>query len=105
VQLRERLLRLVDDRLVALGAAELDQTDGVLELALELGDALDAGFQPGALAQQLGGFGRVVPELGILGPGVQLGEPLLRLVPVKDASSAAPGTAGSRRPGPAFQRA
>jgi hypothetical protein len=59
--------------------------------------ALDRIGQPGALAhQRLGALG-IVPELGILGRGVQLGEAIDRLVPVKDASSAGPDPARSHR--------
>ena len=49
---------------------------------------LDAVFQRLALPHQLLGFLRVVPEGGVLGAHVQVIEPLQRLIPVKDASSA-----------------
>ena len=88
----ERRLGVGDDRLVALGLAELDQLDRVVDLALDAAIAVDRLFEPGALAQQLLRRGRVVPQLRVLGLGVQLGETPVRGVPVKDASSAAPTT-------------
>ena len=47
----------------------------------------------------------VVPELGIFGEAVQLGEAALGVVPVKDASSAARPTAWSRLRAIEFRRA
>ena len=45
-------LRLGDDRPIALGVAELDQPDGVIDLALDAAIALDRAVEPRALAQQ-----------------------------------------------------
>jgi hypothetical protein len=46
-----------------------------------------------ALLHHALGFGRVVPEIGVFGLSVQLGEANLGLVEVKGASSAARPTA------------
>jgi hypothetical protein len=37
-------------------------------------------------------FGLVIPQLGVFGLAVQLGEAAIGRLPVKDASSAAPAT-------------
>ena len=67
----DRLLTLGDGGVVALHLAEFDQGQCIVELALELADALDLGFQRGAFAHQLlRGFG-IVPEIGSLGEGVE----------------------------------
>ena len=93
----ERRLGLGDDRLVALGLAELDQLDLVGELALEPLDGGDRVVELLALAHDLlRALGRV-PEVRVLGGGVQLVEAALGAIPVKDASSAGSAPAGSRR--------
>jgi hypothetical protein len=43
-----------------------------------------------ALAHDALRFGGIVPEIGVFGARVQLGQPLLRDIEVKDASSADP---------------
>ena len=91
-QLFERRLGLGDDRLIAFGLAQPDQLDCVLDLAFDPAIAADRPLQPGALAQQRLGRGRIVPQLGVFGLGVQLGEAAVGRLPVKDASSAAPAT-------------
>ena len=73
---------------IAFGLAQFDQLDRVVEFALDALIAVDRVFEPGALAHhRLRGVG-VVPELGVLGLRVQLVEPAVRGIPVKDASSA-----------------
>jgi len=90
-QLLEIGLGLGDDALIALRLAELDQAELVVELTLDPAVAADGVVELVALAQRrLRGFG-LVPELGILGLGVQLREPARSVIPVKDASSAGPG--------------
>jgi hypothetical protein len=89
-QLLERALGLGEDRLVALSLGELDEPQLVRELALDLAVAADRAIEPVALAQQRLRLLRPLPELGVLGLGVQLVEPPRRVVPVKDASSAGP---------------
>jgi hypothetical protein len=89
---------LGDRTLVALGLAQLDQGQRVIEFLLERPVGLDGVVEMGALARQLLGRRPVVPEVGVLGLGVQLVEPLQRPIPVKDASAATPGRRGSRRP-------
>jgi hypothetical protein len=101
----ERLLRLLDDRLVALRLAELDEAERVVDLALDAAVALDRTVETVALAQRLLRLLGVVPEVRVLRRGVQLGEPPVCVIPVKDASSAGPTTSGSRRPPLALQRA
>jgi hypothetical protein len=89
-ELLEVTLGLGDDALVALGLAELDEAELIVELARDPLVAVDGIVQLVALAQRrLRGF-RLVPELRVLGLGVQLIEPAYRIVPVKDASSAGP---------------
>ena len=85
-------LGLREDRLVILGLRELDQPQRVLELALDLAVTLYAALEARALAQQ--GLRRcgLLPEVRVLDQGIELGEAPDRLVPVKDASSAAPTT-------------
>ncbi len=49
-QLFERPLGLGDDSLIALGLAQPDQLDRLLDLAFDPAIALDRPFQPGPLA-------------------------------------------------------
>jgi hypothetical protein len=51
------------------------------------------------------GFGRVLPEVRVFGPGVQIGEALLGGLDVKETSSAALMTARSLRRWFGFRRA
>ena len=67
--------------------------DIVLELALDLADAGQRILQRGALLHQLLGLLGIVPEIGVFGELVQLGQPRRGLLDVKDASSAARLTA------------
>jgi hypothetical protein len=91
-QLLEVGLGLGDDTLIALGVTELDETELVVELALDPAIAIDGIVELVALAQRcLRGFG-LVPELRVLGLGVQLLQAACGVVPVKDASSAGPAT-------------
>ncbi len=88
-----RLIALFFRRRVALDLAEFDQRGGVLQLAFEFGERLQAVFQDGALAHQfLRGVG-IVPERGIFGFRVQFREAARRCIDVKDASSAVRRTA------------
>ena len=93
LQVLQRLLGLGDHALIVLGFAELDHADIVLELALDLADAGKRILQRGALLHQLLGLLGIVPEIGIFGELVQLGEASRGLFDVKDASSAARLTA------------
>ena len=67
--------------------------DLIVELLLDAADGGELLFERGALLHHALGALRVVPEIGILGLPVQLGQPCARLVDVKDASSAARPTA------------
>ena len=94
-ELAQRRLALLDGGLVVLRLAQLDQRDGVVEVALEPLVAGDRPLQRLALAHDLLRRLRVVPEVGVLGALVQLGQAGGRAIPVKDASAAAPATGGS----------
>ena len=84
-ELRERLL------------AQLDQAGIVLDRLPEALDQLDAAFEILALAHDILRHLWIAPERRILGPGIQFGELLLGVIPVKDASSADLWTASSHR--------
>ena len=88
----ERRLGLDDDTGFALGLAELDQLDRLVDLALDPPVAADRLVEPGAFTQQPLRARGIVPQVLILGLRVQLGETAGRGLPVKDASSAAPTT-------------
>jgi len=60
-QLFERGLGLGDDLRLALGLAELDQFERLVDFALDPPVAADRLIEPGALAQQLLRGGRVIP--------------------------------------------
>ena len=89
----ERVLGLDHHALVVLGFAERDHFDIVVELTLDLADAFERIHQRGALLHQLLGLLGIVPEIGIFGELVQLGEASRGCLDVKDASSAARQTA------------
>src|SRR5437868_1652699 len=89
----QRGLGLADHACIVLGLAELDHADVVFELALDLADALKRILQRGALLHQLLGLLGIVPEIGVFGELVQLGQSCRGFLDVKDASSAARPTA------------
>jgi len=91
------LLRVLDDRGIALGLAELDQLDVVLDLAVEVLDGLDLHVELIALAHDLAGLFRVGPEVRGFGAGGQVLEASFGCIPVKDASSAGSAPARFRR--------
>ena len=78
---------------ILLGLAELDHGELVVEIALDLADRAEPVLERVALLHGALRFGAVVPEIGVFGLLVQLGEPRLRCIDVKDASSAARPTA------------
>jgi hypothetical protein len=78
---------------VVLGLAELDQSRRVIQFLLKRPDDVDRLVELCALALQALRLLWIAPEIGIVRERVQLVETPDRLVPVKDASSAAPGTA------------
>ena len=104
-QLLERRLGLGDDCRLAFGFAQLDQLARFVDFTLDPPVAVDRLVEPGALAQQLLGIRRIVPQTRILDLCVQLGEPPGRGLPVKDASSAAPTTFECRQRPLGFRRA
>ena len=89
----QRVFGFRDDARIVLGLAELDHVDIVLQLALDLADAVKRILQRGALLHQLLRLLGIVPEIGIFGELVQLGQSRRRCLDVKDASSAARPTA------------
>jgi len=89
----QRLDAFLLGRGVILALAELDQRDGVVELALEASDGAQAILELVALAHELLRNVRIVPEIGVFGFGVQFREAARRCIDVKDASSAVPRTA------------
>ena len=93
LELLQRLLGLGDDGLILLGLTELDHAGLVLQVALDPADGVELILERGALLHHALRAGGVVPERGVFGERVELGEPCLRFVEVKDASSAARPTA------------
>ena len=93
LELLEHRLGLGDDALILLGVAELDHGDLVVEVALHPADGVELVVERVALLHHALGAGGVVPEVGIFGLRVQLGEARLGCVEVKDASSAVQSTA------------
>jgi hypothetical protein len=93
LELAQRRFRLADDFLIALGFAELDHGNLVVELLLDAGNGGKLILERSALLHQPAGAGRIVPEIGVFGLLVQLGKPGARFIDVKDASSAARRTA------------
>ena len=89
----QRVFRLADDRLIALGVAELDQSHLIVEILFDAAERRELLVERGALLHQPAGALGIVPEIGVFGLLVQLGQPGARLVDVKDASSAARATA------------
>ena len=67
--------------------------DLIVELALDPADRAELVLQRVALLHGALRLRGVVPEAGVFGLLVQLGEPRLRCIDVKDASSAARPTA------------
>jgi hypothetical protein len=65
----------------------------VVELALDAADGVELIVERGALLHHALGALRVVPEVWVLGLGVELGETRSGFVEVKDASSAVRPTA------------
>jgi hypothetical protein len=84
---------LGDRSRIVLGLAELDQGRRVIQFLLKRPDDVDRLVELRALALQPLGLLRIAPEIGIVRERIQLVETPDRLVPVKDASSAAPKTA------------
>ena len=78
---------------IALGFAEFDHADIVLEFALDLADPIERILQRGSLLHQLLRLLGIAPEIGIFGELVQLRQTRRGCIDVKDASSAARQTA------------
>ncbi len=84
LEVLQRGFSLGNDTRIALGLAELDHADIVLELLLDLADARQRILKRGALLHQLLGLLRIVPEVGIFCELVQLSEARRRFLDVKD---------------------
>ena len=93
LELLERRFGFGDDALILLGLAELDHGDLIVELALHPADGVELIVERVALLHHALGAGGVVPQLGVFGLRVQLGQARLGCVEVKDASSAVRSTA------------
>jgi hypothetical protein len=65
----------------------------VIEFLINAAKGVELIVKRGAFLHHAAGALRIVPEIGILGLPVQLGQPRARLIDVKDASSAARPTA------------
>ena len=88
-QLVERRLGVLDDALVALGVAQLDELDGVGIVLFDPLVAVDQVFQAAALTRDLLRRLGIVPEIGRFDLFVQFSEAAVGDIPVKDASAAA----------------
>ena len=93
LELLQRGFGFLHHAVVVLGLAERDHLDVVVEFALDLADAGQRILQRGALLHQLLSLLGIVPEIGVFGELVELGQPYRRCIDVKDASSAARPTA------------
>ena len=82
-----------DDACVVLGLAEFDHANIIFDFALDAAEGRKLLFKRGALLHQPAGALGVIPQIGVFGQVIQFGEAGVRLVEVKDASSAAQGTA------------
>lgn len=89
----EFLLGLGDRVGIALGLAEFDHHDRVLDRLVERLHVLDLLLEPGAFLHKLLGPFRIVPQALVLGQGIELGQSCQCDIPVKDASSAVRSTA------------
>jgi hypothetical protein len=69
----QRRLGLGQDRLVPLGLREFDQSQRILELALDPTITLDPPLEARALAQQRLRRRGLLPEVRVLDEGVELG--------------------------------
>ncbi len=88
----KRRFGLGDDSRFALGLAQFDQFERLVDLALDAPVAGNCVIEPGALAQQLLRRRGIVPQVRVFDLGVQLGKPSGCGIPVKDASAAGPAT-------------
>ena len=89
----ERRFGLGDHGGVILGIAELDHGDLVVDVTLDAADGGEAVLERRALLHQPAGALGIVPQIGIFGEVIELGQAGARRVEVKDASSAARPTA------------
>jgi hypothetical protein len=93
LELLEHALGLGDDALILLGVAELDHRDLIVEVALDPADGVELIVERVALLHHALGAGGIVPQVGVFGLGIELGQARLGGIEVKDASSAVQSTA------------
>ncbi len=79
--------------LVAFGFGQCDEFQGFVAFALQCLNARDHVGKPATFAHHAFGGGGVIPELRVLGAGVQLRQPENGGIPVKDASATRQGIA------------
>jgi hypothetical protein len=79
--------------LIVFHLAQFDQFNTVGNGLFQTSDRADTAFKVLAFAHDTLGFFRIVPKIRILSLGIQQVEITQRLIPVKDASSAAQWTA------------
>jgi hypothetical protein len=96
-QLFERALGFLDDAVIVLGFAQLDELDRVVVVLFDALIAADQMFEAGALTRDFLRLFGIVPESRVLDLGAQLGKAPVRDIPVKDASAAGRATFGCRR--------
>ena len=101
----DRGLGFLDNLGVALGFAQFDQFEIVLDLLGEVADGLDLDVQFVALAHDVARLLGVRPEVGGFSAVVQVFEAGFGCIPVKDASSAGSAPARFRRRSFGFLRA
>ena len=77
-------MALVDNGGVVLSLAHFDKLDCIGHFLRNLVDRPNRGLEPAAFAHHRFGALRIVPQLRILDPRVQLVEPAQRAIPVKE---------------------
>ena len=92
-QSAQRFHAIGDHRGVAFGLGQLDQFQRVGNVLFQLAHAFHLRGKLVALTHHLLRGGGIVPEVGVFGLRVQLGQAAFGDIPVKDASSAARPTA------------
>ena len=89
----QRRFRLGDGFVVFFGLAQLNHGELVVELLLDAANSFELVVKRVAFAHHALRARLVVPQIGVFGLFVQLGQTALRGIDVKDASSAALTTA------------
>jgi hypothetical protein len=95
LELRRRPIQLGGQLLVARLLDELERGQQIVDARLEAAPQLDLGAEAVGLAERLLGAALIVPEPGLAGQGLELGDARFLGLEVKDA----PRSTGSARPG------